>query len=497
MLQILTPEQSRRLDAHMIGEQGIPGIVLMEHAALGIVEAVLRLLKPQGRVCILCGGGNNGGDGMAVLRQLFMRGVSASAVLLAGPEQLTGDALTQYRMAAGCGLPITLALTDEAVEALHFSDADVLVDALFGTGLSRAVQGRYLRAIERINDSGKPVVAVDIPSGVDGATGHVLGAAVQAAVTVTFQNKKLGHLLFPGRGYAGEVRVVPIGLPALPLEAALELEESDVCALLPERPSDSHKGKNGHALLCAGSGQYAGAALLAAKSALRSGCGLLYAAVPRGIRAVFAGCPGAICHPVGYSEEWQDAAAQEAIALLPKVQAAAIGPGMGAGGGISILLEAALNTGKPLIIDADGLNALAANPKLMRLLHKNVLLTPHPGEMGRLTNKSVPEILDDPVRVARQAAEAWGCVVLLKGATSVIAQGDRVCLNATGNPGLAKGGSGDVLTGILLALFAQGLAHFEAASAGAYLLGCAAEKAYALLGTRMLLPTDVIDALGN
>ncbi|MEL7602936.1 MAG: NAD(P)H-hydrate dehydratase [Bacillota bacterium] len=493
MQYILTPEQMRALDARLINAAGIPGVVLMEHAASGVVQAVLEQLPENGDVLILCGGGNNGGDGLAVLRQLAMRHVRARALLLSPPERLAGDALLQYRMAVGCSLCMQTVLTEEEAKTADIS-ADILVDALFGTGLSRVVEGRYRRIIERVNEANARIVAVDIPSGVDGETGHVLGAAIRADITVTFQHKKMGHLLFPGRSLAGEVRVAPIGIIEPPRDAALQYEEADIAALLPPREQNSHKGTYGRALLCGGCAPYAGAALLSAKSGLRAGCGLLHVAVPRGIRLLFAAFPDAICHPAGQNDEWTDAAAQDAAALLPSVDVAAIGPGMGKGEGIPDLLRAALLSGKPLVIDADGLNALCAHRELFALLHQNVILTPHPAEMGRLAGRDAKTIADSPVEAAQSAAREWGCTLLLKGATSVIAQDDRLCLNTTGNPGLAKGGSGDVLTGILLALLAQKIPPVEAACAGAYLLGATADQAYALLGTRMLTPSDVIEA---
>lgn len=492
MRQVLTPAQMRSMEAKMMKDYRIPSIVLMEHAAAGVVEAVLRLLPKHGRVLAFCGGGNNGGDGLCALRQLHTMGVKAEGVLFVPPQHLKGDALLQYEMAVACGIPVF-----DASDGAEFPlAADVLIDALFGTGLSRTVEGIFARAVARMNASGIPVVSVDIPSGIDGETGHVLGAAVQANVTVTFQHKKLGHLLFPGRAHAGEVVEVPIG-PAIKLpEAAFTLEEADISRLLPPRPQDSHKGQNGRALLIAGSKHYAGAALLAANAALRGGCGLLHVAVPKGIHFMFAQCPGAICHPVGDAEEWTADAAKEAAALITKAEVLAIGPGLGGGEGIALLLKELLLSQKPLLIDADGLNTISKNRALFSLLHPNVILTPHPAEMARLIQGDVEHVLHAPVTTAKQAAMNWNCTVLLKGATTVIASNGRVCLNTTGNSGLAKGGSGDVLTGITLALLAQGIAVYDAACMGAYLLGSTAEKAYALLQTRMLLAADVIDALG-
>ncbi len=493
MRQVLTPAQMRGMEAEMIERCRIPGLVLMEHAAAGVARAVLGLLPRQGRVIALCGGGNNGGDGLCVLRQLYTLGVKAQGVLLVPPHSLKGDALLQYEMASGCGIPIL-----DASDGADFSlAADVLIDALFGTGLSRAVEGVFARAIERMNSSGVPVVSVDIPSGIDGETGHLLGAAVRANVTVTFQHQKLGHLLFPGRAYTGDIVEVPIG-PKIDLpEAAFVLEEADISRLLPPRPQDTHKGKIGRALLVAGCKNYAGAALLAANAALRGGCGLLHVAVPKGIHPMFAQCPGAICHPVGDGDEWTLDAANDAMALIEKADVLAIGPGLGGGEGIAPLLKELLLSQKPLVIDADGLNTLSKNRALFSLLHRDVILTPHPAEMARLIGGNIEDVLQSPIAIAKQAASDWRCTVLLKGTTSIITDGARVCLNTTGNSGLAKGGSGDVLTGVALALLSQGLSTYDAASAGAYLLGSTAQKAYELLQTRVLLATDVIDALGT
>lgn len=494
MLRILTPKEMQAVDRHMIEEQGIPGLVLMEHAAMGVTRAVLE--KGAKRVLILCGGGNNGGDGLSVLRQLAMRGVEAEAVLLSAPEALLGDARKQYEMAVGSGLCVKEALDEAAVGAIDMDAWDMLVDALFGTGLARDIGGRYRLAVMRMNETKKPIIAVDIPSGVDGKTGAVLGVAVRADTTVTFQYKKRGHLLLPGREYAGELRVVPIGLPALRLEQALEeWTEQDVDRLLPERPIDSHKGKNGRALLMAGSTQYMGATLMSAMAALRTGCGLLHVAVPGVCIDALRHCPAAIAHPAGKGGEWDAEAVEAAAALMEQMDVLALGPGMGGGEGVPALLKRALITGKPLLIDADGLNAIARHAELLSLLHGNVALTPHPGEMGRLTGLSTAEITACPVAVAMEYAQLWGCTLLLKGATTVIARPGRCALSARGNSGLAKGGSGDVLTGITLALMAQGADPYSAACAGAYLLGAKAEEAYRLLKTRLLLPTDVIEAL--
>ncbi len=489
MKWVVTPQQMSALDAYMINRVGIPGIVLMENAASAAAQEVIRRLPENGRVLVVCGGGNNGGDGLAVLRQLVMRGVEARAVLLVDPERLTGDARLNYEVAVSCGLRIA--------REVRFDACDLIVDAIFGTGLSRDVSGAFYEVIESINASGIPVVAVDIPSGVDGASGRVRGIAVRACATVTFQCVKYGHLLFPGRELTGELIVAPIGIcgEERTRDMGQWLEDEDIAALLPPRKADSHKGANGRALLMAGSEAYTGAALMSAAAALRCGTGLLKVAVPRLVKPAFSALPEAMCIPVGDGGEWDTAASKETASYFDTNDVLALGPGMGSGESVPALLEKALKAKKPIVIDADGLNALARNPHLFALLHENVILTPHPGEMARLMKIGTDEVIDHPRETAVQAADEWGCTVLLKGAVSMIAAPEKLTVNTTGNAGLAKGGSGDVLTGIILALLAQGLSAYDAARAGSYLLGTSADRALALLEKRWLMPRDVVAAV--
>ena len=276
--------------------------------------------------------------------------------------------------------------------------------------------------------------------------------------------------------------------------AVFLLTEEYVQGLLPERPRDSHKGKNGRALLFAGSDRYAGAALISAAAALRTGAGILYVCVPRGIRPAFFSLPEAICLGVGEGGNWDARAIQDALLELSGKDALALGPGMDRME-TDALLRAVLEEKKPLVLDADGLNALSRNPNLYQLLHPGVVITPHPGEMARLTGNTAAEIGRDPVHTAESFAKKYGCTVLLKGHESIITDGEQTCRNTTGNPGLAKGGSGDVLTGMILALLAQGLSPFAGAAAGAFLLGCSADRAFALLGTRMLMARDVLESI--
>lgn len=489
MKRVVTADEMRAYEAARFADGRASSFTWMERAAAG-VDAVLAARYAGKRALVLCGGGNNGGDGLALLRMLKNRGADAKGVLLADPAKLKGDAKTNYARALESGAQIDYTLTGEAIER-----CGVVVDALFGTGLSRPLEGAAREAAERINKSGKPVVAVDIPSGVDATTGAVYGDAVRAETTVTFEFYKRGHLLFPGRARCGEVVLVPLsGEPDDGSGGVYLFEKADAAALLPPRALDAHKGAGGRALLCVGSERLTGAALLSVGAALRAGAGLVTAAVPGALKSAFSLLPEAMAMSVSPDGEWGEAASLAAAALIAGKSAVGIGCGVGEGD-ILPLVSRALESRLPLLMDADALNQLSRRPEFLARLHENVVLTPHPAEMARLTGETVEQILADPIGIARTYAARWGCVVLLKGATTCVSDGKTVRLNVSGNPGLAKGGSGDVLSGLITALLAQGLKPCDAASAGAYLLGASADTALELLGTRMLMARDVIEVV--
>lgn len=526
MKRVVSAEEMRSFEQDLFEYGTAKSLDWMERAAEG-VDRVLAERYPDLPVLAVCAGGNNGGDGFALLRLLKGRGVPCKGVLLADPASLKGDAETNYHRALDCGVRFESELTPGAL-----AEAGVIVDAMFGTGLKYPLTGVFRDAAQQINQSGKPVVAVDVPSGVFAATGQVsqsriiAGFAVRADVTVTFQFYKRGCLLFPGRGLCGDVIVHPLETDPVILysvkklellfhsrgydELQRELEEffadpdanygvvlferSDAAKLLPKRPLDSHKGKNGRALLCVGSGRYTGAALLASGAALRAGAGLLTAAVPGAVKPAFMQLPEAMAVAVCEDENWDEAACERAFELLEGKHAVGIGCGVGEGN-VLPLIKHALESGVPLLLDADALNQLANQKEMLSLLHPDVVLTPHPAEMARLTGEPLGDILWDPIETARTYAEKWNCVVLLKGATTCISNGVQVRLNVSGNPGLAKGGSGDVLSGIVTALLAQGLSAFDAASVGAYLLGASADTALELLRERALIARDVIEVV--
>ncbi|MEL7609970.1 MAG: NAD(P)H-hydrate dehydratase [Bacillota bacterium] len=502
MIRVVTPEQMRCCDRRMIEELGIPEMLLMEHAALAVADAATRALEARpGRVLILSGAGNNGGDGLAALRILCMRGTPARALLFGDAKALKGAALENYALAQRLELSCVAVQDGSALEREWDDSCSIIIDALFGTGLSREVTGLCAAAIEKANRAEAYRIAVDIPSGVHAGTGRILGSAFRAHETVTFQMAKRGHLLYPGRGVTGTLHVAPIGY--MPKEYWQEyadqlLEQDDVKALLPPRPHNSNKGDNGRALLIAGSNGLSGAAIMASCSALRGGVGLLRVAVPRGAAPAFSQLPEAMAFAASEGEDWDATSADAVRGAMRNIRAAGIGPGLGSSKYIPALVRMVLECGCPAVIDADGLNALSQNPELMNLLHPKTVLTPHALEMSRLCGLTLDEVLSDPAAVAHEAAKRWNTVVALKGATSVIASPEgTLTFNLTGNPGLAKGGSGDVLTGLVLALLSQGLPAYDAACAGAYLLGCAADRAMELLGERALLAGDVIAAIGE
>ena len=477
MERIITAQQAKECDRTAIAS-GIPSRDLMRTAAEGIVRAVKDLRKGDESVTAICGTGNNGGDGAAAAWMLQRIGVPARIILCEKTENCTADTSFYLRKAADEGVSILFEWTPE--------EHEILIDALFGIGLNRPIEGAAETLISRMNESGKPIISADLPSGLHADSGQILGKAVRATVTVTMQAKKPGMLLGQGRALCGKIKVQPLYEDLSEPDLFFE-DESDIAALLPKRPFDSHKGMNGHALLCVGSKTYPGAALLAARAALRGGAGIVSVCTPDPVRPFFAAVPEAITIPTE-TDDWCEAAANAAKMAMINKQAIGIGSGAGKGNLLPVM-EAALRSGIRLVLDADALNQLAADRTLFGLLHENVVLTPHPGEMARLLNASVADVLSDPIG----AVKTFPCTTLLKGATTLVHANGRTAFLTFGNPGLSKGGSGDVLTGLITALLAQGLLPFDAARVGAYLLGTSADRAMRLLGERALLASDVID----
>ncbi len=484
MMRVIGAAAMREVDRRTIEELGLPGIVLMETAARRVTEVVLRVSPSRRPVVVLSGPGNNGGDGLAVARQLSLAGRPVSLFTTAREEEYRGDARINYHFLRQSGFPLQFLAGEEnlAVFEAALDGAGLAVDALLGTGLSRPVEGLPAALIERLNRSDVPVLAVDIPSGVCADSGAVLGCAVRARWTVTFAFPKLGLLLHPGAELAGECVVGDIGIPSFLVReepVALTTVE-EVGALLPARPQGSHKGTFGRVLLLAGSAGMTGAAALAAHAALRGGAGLVYVCVPGSLRPVLESkVVEAIVRGVCEIRpgEVAAAAAETLLAQAGACRVFALGPGLVAGEELARLLQSVVPRSPcSLVLDAGALEALAGRVELLRQARFPVVLTPHPGEMARLIGTGAAAVQRARIETACGLARRAGCVVVLKGAHTLIAAPEgRLWFNPTGGPALATAGSGDVLTGIIAAFLAQGLSPVDAARAGVFIHGLAGD----------------------
>jgi len=505
---VFTAEEMRRLDRRAIAELGIPGATLMENAGRGAAEVVRGLLARRrvsargAPVAVVCGKGGNGGDGFVVARWLKRWGARPD-VWLAFPErEIGGDAADKLRALRRAGVR-PRAIEDDRGLAASLARAAVVVDALLGTGARGAPAGLVAGAIELINASGRPVVALDIPSGISADGDAFPGPAVRAAVTATFAGWKRGLVAGPGAEQAGRVEVVPIGIP--PAEAArgvrtFLLERRDVARHFPRRPRDAHKGTYGHLLIVAGSLGKTGAAALAAAAAMRSGAGLVTVATAASQQPVVASLvleamtealPETAARTLALS------AHEVVLELAERRDAVALGPGLGLDAETQAAARALVqDVRRPMTVDADALTALGGHLGQLRDSAAPRCLTPHPGELARMLGVSAADVQRDRIAAAREFATRHGVHIVLKGARSVIGAPDgRIVINPTGNPGMASGGTGDVLTGILGAFLARGLAPDAALQAAVYLHGRAGDLAARRLGEEALIARDVIAAL--
>jgi NAD(P)H-hydrate epimerase len=484
MLPVLDNDAMREADRHTIEELEVPSLTLMENAATGVVDALRDSFPTARRILVLCGPGNNGGDGLAAARLLAGGGLEVSVLLFASPEKLSLDAAQNYRLAESAGVPITL-IEDEDLSALDAelvsSTPDLVVDSLLGTGLDRPLGGRLAEVVERIEGAEMPVVAVDVPTGLSGSSASLPGPVMPAELTVTFAALKLCHVLPPACVHCGEVAVVDIGIPEKFLERSSEIrwvESEDVGLLLPQRQVNAHKGSFGHLLLVAGAEGRGGAVAMAAQAAVVAGAGLVTMAVPRPTVSVVDGaCLEAMTHPLAAGNDGSIAGPEGLEGLLERMTAIATGPGMGTGGGAAKTLEWTLDNWQgDLLLDADAINLLAGRPERLAGREHPPVLTPHPGELARFLGWTTREVVNGRVAAAREAAGRAQAVVVAKGFRTIIAAPDgEVFINPTGDSGLASGGSGDVLTGTIGAFLAQGLEPMRAALVGCWLHGRAGE----------------------
>jgi NAD(P)H-hydrate epimerase len=499
---LVTAAEMRALDRWTI-EHGTPGHVLMERAGAGATRVLRRRLgRLRGPVVILAGRGNNGGDGFVVARRLRRARIPAEVWLTAPAADVRGDAarmLAAWQRAGGRLHPLT---GDAGLRAFteRLARAGAIVDALYGTGLNAPVRGSAGAAIEAINAAGKPVLAIDVPSGLSADTGQPLGVAVRATATATFAFAKVGHVIHPGAELSGMLEVVDIGIAAGALLAhpptTRLLEVAEVGRLLPVRARAAHKGTFGHVLVIAGSRGKSGAALMAAEGAARAGAGLTTLAGPASLQSVFEGQVREVMTealPDGPDGAMSLGDGQALAASLRGRNAVVCGPGLGVTDGTRALVAALVREARvPLVLDADGLNALAGTP-LLRGRPAATIITPHPGEMARLIGGSTADVQRDRVAAARRVAAEEGVIVALKGARTVIAAPDgRAAISPTGNPGMASGGMGDVLCGMIGGLLAQGLDPFAATALAVFAHGAAADTVAELRGEVGLLARDVL-----
>ena len=504
-MKLATAQEIRNIDRRAIRQFGIPGPVLMENAAAAIMAGMERFFDGlEGvKVGILCGKGNNGGDGLALARRLRIRGVPVRVALLASPAALKGEAKLNLAILRKTDVEV-LANAGARTLADVIAWSDVVVDAMLGVGLVSPLKGTYALAAELMNASGRPVVAVDIPTGIHADTGAVMGSAVRADLTVTMALPKRGLFLHPGASYAGQVHVADIGIPVEVVEReninVSLLDAAAVAGLMGSRPADSHKGSYGHLLIVAGSPGKAGAAAMAARGSLRSGVGLVTVAAPAGIVPVIqqqvleAMCLHAaesIDGTIGVGSE------TELARVAAGMSACAIGPGLTTHREtVQVVKDLVRRVDVPTVIDADGVNALAGAADMLKKARAPLVLTPHPGEMARLAGLASADVQNDRIGVAGAFAAKYGVTVVLKGAGTVIAApGGEVFVNTTGNAGMATAGTGDVLTGVIGSLLAQGFGPTWSACLGVYLHGLAGDLAAAEKGEAGLIAGDVIEKL--
>jgi len=486
MRYVVSGEQMKRADAYTIHTIGIPSPVLMERAAMAVADRLKCGCFDLRKVLVVCGTGNNGGDGLAVARLLYLSGIDVSVLMAGDINKGSAEAQLQYNIASFYGIPEVCDIPQNSYT--------VIVDAIFGVGLSREVTGEYAELIEKINQSNARIMAVDISSGIHSDNGKVMGIAVQAHETVTFAFEKAGHLLYPGAEYTGMLSVADIGITkeafAGDFPNLCVLEQEDIDSLAP-RTDRSNKGTYGKVLVVAGSKGMAGAAYLSAAGAYRSGCGL--------VKIYTEDCNREILQkllPEAMTDTYTRGVIEDSLKEhISWADAVVFGPGVGTDEFAQELLKFILkNCEKPLILDADGITMISGCPDLWKKHPANCIFTPHPGEMARLLGCNIKDVTEDIYESSLACAKKYQAVSVLKDAHTVISIPDgRAVINLTGNHGMATGGSGDVLTGIIASFAARGVDIFEAAAAGVFVHGTAGDKAAKELGAGRMLSGDIVN----
>lgn len=486
MEYLVNAEQMKKYDTITIQDYGVPSLVLMERAALAVVTE-LESGFDLSKVLVACGSGNNGGDGFAIARLLHLKKIPVTVVFAGKEEALTEETRIQKNICENYGMNI--------LKKWESTEYTCIVDAIFGIGLSRTVTGAYAELITRINESGAKVLAVDIPSGISADTGKIMGSAVEADMTVTFAFRKIGQVLHPGTRWCGRTIVADIGIAVDPEKYGVPDVYSITAkdkGMLPVRKAYSNKGSYGKALIIAGQKNMCGAAVLAAEAAYRMGTGL--------VQCMTEECNRTIIQSVLPEALLTTYEAETAVSALKKVigwgTAIAMGPGIGMNQDKEQILKCLLSEAEvPLVLDADALNLLGKDREQLKKCKGSVVLTPHVGEMVRLTGLTKEEILSDILAACRNFAKEYRVICILKDTRTIISDGETVCINQSGCNGMATGGSGDVLSGILTGLLAQGMPPFKASALAVYLHGRAGETAEEKKGNRGMLAGDIVKAI--
>src|SRR5688572_2534579 len=509
-MRILNAAQMREADRYTIEDIGIPSLVLMENAGRQVVAAIEAAYeaKLDGRVAVLCGRGNNGGDGFVVARTLLQRGIDAAVFVLGSVSEVRGDARINLDILGRLGVTV-VEVGDEQTWELHFSEiaqGRLIVDAVLRTGLKQALGGMMETVVADVNASGIPIVSIDLPSGLSADTPHLIGDCIDASMTVTLAAPKLPLVLPPGEAHAGDVVIADIGIPTDVIDGLdgphIELlTPEQVKDLVEPRAADSHKGDFGRVTLIAGSRGKTGAAHLAGLAALRSGAGLVTIATPASCLPIVASmAPEFMTEPLSESKDGMVAPAAIERVLAMRHDVVACGPGLGRGAGVAEFVRSLISkVDAPLVLDADALSVLANDPSgLVGREDRDVIITPHPGEMARLIGSTIDDVQSNRIAVASEFASTHHVYVVLKGHRTIIATPEgHIFINPTGNAGLATGGTGDVLTGMISAWLAQLLDAEAACRLAVFLHGAAGDLAEAREGQVAMTATDLVGYLGD
>ncbi len=511
MNKVINSNEMKKIDQHMIHINKIPGIILMENAAMNVSNHIYNNYKTATNICVLCGIGNNGGDGFAIARQLIVMGYEVKCLYIGDESKMSEDTLTQKMALDQINTQNIIHLEKDEISDNEFNvirkeicATDLIIDAMFGIGLTRNVTGTFKQIIDCINESGKEVTAVDIPSGINADTGQIEGSAINAKTTITFQHPKIGHYIYPGRANTGKLIIAKIGIDkgftssCKSIITAYDLNNKP--RMLPKRKTNSNKGTFGKLGIIAGTYEMAGACTLACNAAFKSGAGLVSVGSSSYVTDIIQkSSPLALVCP--FTDDNYTAKSKLDIVenFLEDKNAIVLGPGIGSN--TEQIVEYVIkNYTKSLVLDADGLNSLSL--KWLKEKKCNVIITPHPKELSRLINIPLDEILSSPIEIAKQVASEYKITVLLKGATTIIAHpsmngNTNVSLVLTGNDGMAKGGSGDVLSGVIGSLCAQNISTDLAGLLGAFICGHSADIAKEKSNTYSITPLDTIDNLPN